>query len=45
MLAEKLGLDFEELLLDITNDETSAKEYEAMAEALVKLRAEGRPAA
>jgi hypothetical protein len=45
VLAEKLGLDFEELLLDITNDETSAKEYEAMAEALVKLRAEGRPAA
>ena len=40
VLAEKLGLDFEELLLEITHDENSAKEYEVMADALVKLRAE-----
>lgn len=40
VLAEKLGLDFEELLLEITRDENSAKEYEVMADALVKLRAE-----
>ena len=40
VLAEKLGLDFEELLLEIAHDEASAKEYEVMADALVKLRQE-----
>ena len=45
VLAERLGLDFEDLLMQIVSDEQAAREYQVMAEALQKLRDEDRQAA
>ena len=45
VLAGRLGLDFEDLLMQIVSDEQAAREYQAMAEALQKLRDEDRQTA